>query len=294
MLAAALALTSAGAQAQLRVPVTWTPRAVLPPIDTDLRGCVGTSFDAWEVAHADGQISAQLEKKATARVRDQLPYDIDLTTVLADLGPPRPGDPRDAQAREWHLRYARDYAGRRVLTVENGWFVAYDAGEFGGSLWWFPRIPGPGRLLQRGPFEWLEREGQDVLAIGGLAHDGSSDGVVLRLGVGSEGRWDIRQQLRLRHAPSALIRDDRGRLVIATWSSVERLGPQGLEVLVATEFPDGPFSLVVAEDEFVIGFRVFVLVLRPSARGYQTEWYVPPQCSRFVYRGVQCVCVGSP
>jgi hypothetical protein len=56
-----------------------------------------------------------------------------------------------------------------LLRVSNGWFLAYNHGEFGGSLWFFSSDGSVGRLLLKAPTYDLTRYGREIIAETGLA-----------------------------------------------------------------------------------------------------------------------------
>lgn len=307
----------------MRVPENWQRYESLPGWDSLERSCVANVAVSVTLSLEGGRL-VSWHADVRAPRRDDLPYEIDLLDALVDLSgsggppwqdpativpPPPPPPPfppsrgtgkpldtvdtslaaRTAQHREWHIIYARDYARRRVMPVSDGWFVAFAAGEYGGSLWWYPRTPGRGRLLWRGNVRWLEAIGDEVVAIGGLAHLQSAEGFVLWLSRGADG-WSVRHQADLQDAPSAVVRDAGGAVVVGTSKSLERVTADGLEIIVRATFPLGPETLIAAPNgEFAAGMRVFAYVFRPTATGYRAEIYVPPGCD-YRYEGLVCVC----
>lgn len=192
----------------MRVPSSWSRRATLPPFDSLERRCTSTLPEDVTLAMSGERLTSRQQVNEFFW-RDPLPYAMDLSDALVDLSqtglppwqekalitaappwppppPPPPGaPPRPAvdeadyaawathQRHEWFVRYARDSARRRVIRVSDGWLVGFNGGENGGSLWWYPQTPGPGRLMWRGNVSWLEPVGVDVVAIGGLARASS-------------------------------------------------------------------------------------------------------------------------
>jgi hypothetical protein len=310
----------------MQVPSTWSKRGRLPGVESIERGCVGTLPERVVLTLDDGRLRARHARRNASR-RDALPYALDLSDTLVDfsqsgdprwqggrhIDPPPPvppppalegkparprvADPEIEQAwldhanREWHITYAHDYAHRRVVAVVDGWLVAFSGGEYGGSLWWYPRTPGPGRLLWRGQVRFIESLGDQFVALGGLAHGGDDDGYVLWLDRSDEG-WTVRRKADLQYTPSAIFREPSGSIAVATRKSVERITPDGLHVLFPTDLPDAPSAIVTAPNgEVALGMRVYTYVLRPSAAGYRAEIYVPPGCD-LTYQGYFCVCAG--
>lgn len=244
-----------------------------------------------------GQLQARNVEQYSPRRRDDLPYAIDFSGAIDDLPPPPPGVPRSAGARQaWALAYARDHTGRQVVATTDGWFVGFDAGEYGGSLWWYPSSPGPGvKLSDRNVRAIIgEAGGQSFLVLIGLRHKGTRNGAVLTLSQGARADWKIVKQADLRGAPQVYASSPAG-LVIVTDASVERLTASGaLEVLSDAEYgPMTPYSIALGADgEIAVGLRFFVHLLAPGQPQYRHHWLVPPQCARFDDQPLGCVCTG--
>lgn len=312
---------AAGTQAQMRVPASWSRRATLPPFGSFERHCTSTLPETVTVTLSGNRLAGRHDVR-DFHWRDPLPYAMDLRDALVDLSgsglppwqhdtspvapPPLPPPPPPAEGapavvfdeaaifagrvrqHEWFVRYARDYARRRVIRVSDGWFVGFDGGENGGSLWWYPHTPGPGRLMWRGNVRWLEPVGDDFVAIGGLAH-GIVEGFALWLHRTPDG-WAVRRNAPLQYAPTAIAKESGGSIAIATMKSLERVTADGLTVLAHVDLPTAPMSLVAAPDgEFALGMSVFAYVLRPGPDGYRAEIYVPPGCD-LKSDGLFCRC----
>jgi hypothetical protein len=116
------------------------------------------------------------------RRRDPVPYEIDFSEVI---------DPTTDQA--WRARYGREQAGRVVTQVTDGWLIGFRAGENGGSLWWYPSIPGQGRkLFDQNVLAILEgADPSHKLVLSGLAHLSENVGVALWVGRDANGNWGI-------------------------------------------------------------------------------------------------------
>ena len=232
-------LVSGTAEAQLRVPATWSLRPALPPFGDVERDCMANLPEHWRVSIDRGRLRATAvswDMPITSRPRDPLPYAMDLSGALVDLDgpglaplppppPPVPGKPSPPvnpemhRARaihdrhEWNVRDAREVAHRVVVKTDAGWLVGFDGGEFGGSLWWYPLTPGPGRLLHRGSTRWIETMGQGFVAIGGLSHGGRHG--VAWLSKDDESGWLVRGTEALRGAPAAIVRTTDDQPVVA-------------------------------------------------------------------------------
>ena len=278
------------------VPTSWARLPSLPDYGTESRQCAGRLSLAWTVSTNDNRLRVFPETRfPVKRERDPLPYEIDFTGAIEEPPPPPPPPNSDQPPKrqlEWAIDYARNHAGRTVTLVDDGWFVAFDAGENGGSLWWYPRAPGPGRKLWPRNVRWLFRDGADLIALGGLAHLSVADGVMLRLSRTQEG-WAVVHQHSLVGAPSVVAIDPLGRIVIATTGSVERVQGDATEVIARTNYGHYPYSIAMASGGGIaVGLRMFVHVLQPDGPRYRDEWYVPSRCRTFEQRDFECICTG--
>jgi hypothetical protein len=289
-------LMAVGVTSQNRIPPSWKRLPAGPQPGTAEYQCAGRTETSWRVSFRDGQLEAVPLERYEPR-RDALPYAIDFSTVLDPPPPSPPGSKTGMTPSEWAKGYARDRARRQVMQVKDGWLVGFDGGEYGGSLWWYPPQPAPGRKLWDHNVKGLV-SGQDpssVIALAGLAHLDSSDGTVLWLGQESDGTWRVEDQRALLGAPYAYGSHPSG-LVIATDTSVELvLGSKAIQVLAETKGVDvHPLSIAVAPDgDIAVGLRFFVSLLRKDASVYRQEWFIPTGCVQFVEEDFGCRCKGQ-
>ncbi len=153
-------------------------------------------------------------------------------------------------------------AGRRVSArVADGWIVGFDAGEFGGGLWWFsPDGSKRTRLLADARIKGLIPTGSGLLALEGLAHMNTNEGRLLRLEPRQEGAWSSEVIANLGHAPEAYATAEDGSLIVATTDRLLRVEPLTgkIEVMVNDAFWEGlhPNSMVIdAQGTIYLGMR---------------------------------------
>jgi hypothetical protein len=289
-------LMAVGVTSQNRIPPSWKHLPAGPQQGTAEYQCAGRTETSWRVSFRDGQLEAVPLERYEPR-RDALPYAIDFSTVLDPPLPSPPGRKPGITQIEWATRYARDRARRQVMQVKDGWFVGFDGGEYGGSLWWYPPQPGPGRKLwDRNVHALISgRDPSSLMVLAGLAHLGSSDGTVLWLGQESDGTWRVQGQRPLLGAPYAYGSHPSG-LVVATDRSVELvLDSKTIQVLADTKGVDvHPRSITIAPDgDIAVGLRFFVSLLRKDSNAYRQEWYIPTGCVQFVEEEFGCRCKGQ-
>ena len=282
------------AEAAIVVPASWQRLRTEPVESSPERECASRALTSWQVAFQADQLTATAGE--SQRRQDALPYEVDFSDVI-DLPPPSPRGDNRRDRLEWAVSYARNHARRLVVSVPAGWLVGFDAGEYGGSLWWFPQQPGPGKKLSEQNVRAivLAPDREAALAFVGLAHLGSAEGAVLVLGREADA-WHVRSHSTLRGAPEVALPESSGALVVTT-RSVNRVSFSGRIETIATANYAGlyPSSLAVSSGgEVAVGMRLFVALLRSTTTGYVQDWYIPGECATF-RRTEQwmCECTGT-
>lgn len=253
-------ITNRGGAPASVVPAGWV---AISPDEERLR-CANHARDEWQV-EAGGAVM-----KFTESAQRE-----------SDTGPPLPFTPPTPPVR-----------GRRhVIAVSDGFLVGYDAGEWGGALWWFS--PDGARSVQLGDenVHGLVAFGPDLVAsIEGLSHLSLSEGNV---------RW-------VEHAPawhgSSLTKLDAGprtfvaagdSLFVLTTASLLRIGADRIAVTIQPTrtsrlYPDS--MAIDAAGELWIGMRQFVLRLTPASHGYRETWLVRESCVHARVADLACIC----
>lgn len=257
--------------APLPAPAGWVPYPVSQKPDgldnLDWR-CAGYSEREWRVV--PGLEGVEISRLPNGPVQDPLPFDI---------------RPQKAEA---------GLAGhRRVKRVGDGWLVGFDAGEFGGALWWFSADGSERKKLADENVVGFADGASGVLALVGLYHMGLNYGKLLLVREGQGGDRRVEVVADLGAAPAAYAMEPDGSLLVATHRKLIRARTTGgVEQLHAPAngfiYPNS-MTLSVA-GVLHIGMRHFVLRLSPAGGGYKEEWFVPSECSKFELRDYDCVC----
>jgi hypothetical protein len=193
---------------------------------------------------------------------------------------------------------------RHVLPVENGWLVGFDAGEFGGGLWWFSRSGRqatrirPSSVAHAGdPFHAENVRGfgrikGKVLAFMGLDHLGGRSGRIFE--VFPSGRvWILRPFALLDASPAGWVTEGN-RLFVITSSGLwefrngmyaRQLKRLDLGMLYPSSLAKGPDGALYA------GLRRYVLRLRQEADGWKDTWFVKTDCVRARVTNYTCECL---
>lgn len=254
------------ASALLPPPAGWVPYEFKAGTEKAVLNCAAFSGREWRVA-AEGD-GLKISAYRGGRVEDPLPFDIQPHKAAEGLA----GD-------------------RHAKRVGDGWLVGFDAGEFGGALWWFGADGGARKRLASENVAGFADGPRGVLALVGLAHMGSDHGRVLLVGEGPDGARPVQTIADLGSAPTAFAQESADSLVVVTYKGVLRVKSSGeVEPLLA---PEGGFpyadSLALSKSGVIhVGMRHFVLRLSPSGEGYRAEWFVPSDCKTPVRAGLSC------
>ncbi len=138
---------------------------------------------------------------------------------------------------------------RFSIKVTDGWIVAYNAGEWGGAIWWYsPDGQERYKISEAGVHGFIPTE-EGLLALEGLAHMRRDKGRILRLTEAPGGRWKSEDFVDLKHAPEVCVKAADGSLIVATTRRLLRVVPASkkVEVILDDVFWGGlyPNSMVI-------------------------------------------------
>ena len=256
-------------------PQGWTPLQGAPS-EMELR-CANYSSDEWQVTLSSDQVV--IAKAPPFPHIDPLPFAV----------------PPD-----------RARAGRRyVQKVSDGWLVGFDAGEFGGGLWWFAKDgnqslrispPADAPAKPEDPFRaenvrgFAEQDDQ-VIVLMGLDHLGGRSGRLFRVVKGRDG-WALVPLALLDSSPKAWIVAGQ-KLLVVTDGGLWSVTPGGSVAAIRTIDLVGlyPNSMVAdSTGRLYVGMRRFVLTLTESPEGWTPTWFVRTDCLRAVVKNFSCDC----
>jgi hypothetical protein len=287
-----IVLLHVSASGQIAVPADWQPVTAAPNPESELASCARQGSGAmFRVAFNGTNLTATV-MKVRDRPHDPVPYDLDWAAALSE-------QPASGRMRTWAETYAQDHAARIVMPVDDGYLIGFGAGEYGGSLWWYPRQRGPGRKLATAVVHGIEStpEPGTYVVISGLAHMGSNAGSAFWIGRDEKRQWQVRSSVALRGSPTihiarpeGILLADRSTVDLLTWAGELRTLQRSMVFTSPASFAFGPAG------EIAIGRSVLVSVLRPAAAGqYREEWFLPKECQKFTYwKELVCMCAGAP
>lgn len=169
---------------------------------------------------------------------------------------------------------------RLVYPFAGGWAVGFDAGEFGGGLWWFS---GNGqqrwRLSEENVIGFVPST-RGLLVLDGISHLDLSHGRVLLLSASAEGPPTMRILAELPGAPYAFESLHPDTVIVGTPGGVSRVEASGKIIpLSQSKVLPHPNSLVVGPSGIIyVGMMHFVLMLTPHEGAYRETWLGPRDC----------------
>jgi hypothetical protein len=189
----------------------------------------------------------------------------------------------------------------RVLTKRagDGYVVAVNDGEFGGSVWWFDLRGGSRRHLGNahviGFFD-VELPGRRVVTglVEGLAHMGMDEGSIRIVERVDSGALRLTTLHTLPSAPQVVGPSTTTRTVVATGSGLISIDKRGTFKPLASVDLRGLYPRSIVEDpsgRIYVGMRRYYLTVRTTAAATRVSWYTDATCRTFrPVRPASCEC----
>lgn len=158
----------------------------------------------------------------------------------------------------------RFQGGSAFASVDDGWLVGFNQGEFGAALYWFSQDGKRSYKISGHQVVDFVSRPDGIYAIEGLAHMGMSVGSVIRVSRATPGaHWKAETVVKLPFAPYALSVRGDGTMLITLSDSVVSVGPDHTVHTLLAKAPWGglyPNSSLISADEtrLYIGMRQFV------------------------------------
>jgi len=150
------------------------------------------------------------------------------------------------------------------FTVDDGWLIGFNQGEFGAELHWFSDDGKRNYKISDHQVVTFLSRADGIYAIEGLAHLGLSLGSVIRIARPKAGaRWQASTFVKLPAAPYAVSTRRDGTMLVTLSNSLVSVGPDRKMETLLGDAPWGglyPNSSILSADEerLYIGMRQFV------------------------------------
>jgi hypothetical protein len=194
------------------------------------------------------------------------------------------------------VKLTKDMVGRPSLfrTID-GWLIGFDAGEFGGGLWWFSRDGRDKKKLLSNNVHAIYETTDGIFVLAGLAHLSLDNGEIHQF-VETQDEISLRLISNLGGSPEASTVQPDGQIIVATMHSVVLVDHVGKvhELYKSGEDLVYPTSVVVdGQGNIFVAMRFFVLQLVPDNGSYDSHWLMPNECRSVKQVKYQCVCTGT-
>jgi len=182
---------------------------------------------------------------------------------------------------------------RSVLRTADGWLVGFDAGEFGGGLWWFNNEGDENRKLLSENVQAIYQTADGVFVLVGVAHLSLGSGTIYKFADTAD-EVKVPQLADLGGSPEVSAVDPDGRFVVATPRSVVVIDCAGhvYKLYKSGESLTYPTSVIVdAHGNILVGMRFFVRRLVPGSNDdYRPQWLMAKECQSFKIVKNICIC----
>jgi len=183
-----------------------------------------------------------------------------------------------------------------VFPVEDGYFIALDNGEFGGSLWWHSNDGQFTKELLNEHINYFIQTTSGLYAMGGLSHLGTDSGQIIKLEK-ANGDWTQKKIHDLGSAPNAFYKEDTDNYLILTRKSIlrfnEKSGISNVYLRNDGEYLRYSYSTSIVKDKdgvLYLGMRYAIVKLTPKEDFYIEEWLIPNYCNWEVESNRVCHC----
>ena len=185
-----------------------------------------------------------------------------------------------AKSLPFKIKPSRKFSGQQyAVKVADGWLVAFNAGEWGGSLWWFAPNGRRHYKVSDDQICGFVSTHVGLLALEGLAHLTLRRGQIVKIAQSAQGVWRSTTFVPLGDAPEAVTEDADSALIVVTSGALLRVRLTGqLEVLIkkAEWGVLYPNSIVRASSgEYYVGARGAVVHIKAAGGRYDVDWLLP-------------------
>ncbi len=166
-----------------------------------------------------------------------------------------------------------------AVKVTDGWLIAFNAGEGGGSLWWYGADGRQSYKVSNDRISQFLPNNRSLFALEGLANFNSSRGQIVQLRQNGQGQWISTQFFDLGHAPDVGLVDSGGDFIVSTTDTLVRVHPDKTEtVLLPKVFWGGlsPRSMALSPTgDIYLGMHHGVSIVYPLNHAYVADWLLP-------------------
>ena len=180
-----------------------------------------------------------------------------------------------------------------IESFEKGWLIGSDAGEWGGSFFWFSENGTRQTELLIDNIRGIAKIADEVFILSGMSHMDTNEGKIYKLVKDEKGNPKTQLLTDLKTQPQTFTTESNQSILITLNDKIMRLKSSGeLKELKQTKFNSlYPNSMAITSSNVIyVGMRLFIVRFVPNEKGYVEEWLVPQGCQKFVEQDFDCVC----
>ncbi|HEX7664553.1 MAG TPA: hypothetical protein VF407_08585, partial [Polyangiaceae bacterium] len=182
-----------------------------------------------------------------------------------------------------------------IKATEDGFLIGFDAGEYGGGLYWFSKDGKQRKKLGSENVIGFAELSNGLVVVTGLAHLGMSVGHLAIVDKDASG-WSVKPWLDLGGAAETFARESPSSMLVLTTGGLHRITVSGSDNEIAKTNYDSlyPNSMAIDNRGIVyVGMRQFVTRFVPTAQSYREEWLTREDCVATVREKFECHCRGG-
>lgn len=185
-----------------------------------------------------------------------------------------------AKSLPFKIKPSRGFLGQQyAIKVTDGWLVAFNAGEWGGSLWWFAPNGRKHYKVSDDQVCGFVSTHVGLLALEGLVHLTLHRGQIVKIAKSAQGLWRSTAFAPLGDAPEAVTGDSDSTLIVVTSDALLRVRLTGQVEVLIKKVEWGvlyPNSIVrTSSDEYYAGARGAVARIGKASGHYHVDWLLP-------------------
>jgi hypothetical protein len=169
---------------------------------------------------------------------------------------------------------------RQIVKVSDGWIVGFNAGEWGGGLWWFSPDGKQRYKIAKARVQGFVETKQGLLVMEGLAHISTFEGTIMTIKKNQNNKWESKILIDIKDKPNVWVHFEDDTLLLATTNRLLKVVPdtKEIEVIADNMFWIGlyPNSMVITRGGVIyVGMRHGVAKIEREVGKARIHWLLP-------------------
>lgn len=165
------------------------------------------------------------------------------------------------------------------MQVTDGWLVSFNAGESGGSLWWYANDGRQSYKVSNDQIIQFLPAKRGLFALEGVERFNSQRGQIIQIQQNNQGQWMTSTFYDLGHTPDVGMIVTGGDFLVSTTENLVRVHPDKTATVVLPKvFWNGlaPRSIMISPaGDIYLGMHLGVSIVYPHRQGFDADWLIP-------------------